>query len=140
MRRIPLRVYIIAYVVLIAVLSLMPGNDIPDVDLPDIDKLVHLLMYAGLGYLSASAFSTCPLKWRQVRFWLFIMGFTHLQASCVLFALNILVIVVAFTFQNVGILWLGLIEFAILLLFASILDLSVKRKKKAGEPINYCDV
>ena len=77
MRRIPLRVYIIAYVVLIAVLSLMPGNDIPDVDLPDVDKLVHLLMYAGLGYLSASAFSTCPLKWRQVRFWLFIMLFTY---------------------------------------------------------------
>ena len=77
---------------------------------------------------------------RHMHHLLLALGFTHLQASCVLFALNILVIVVAFTFQNVGILWLGLIEFAILLLFASILDLSVRRKKEAGEPINYCDV
>jgi len=77
MRRIPLRVFIIAYLILIAVLSLYPGNDLPEVDVPNIDKLVHFFMYAGLGYLSSLSFGKCPLRWRQIRFWLFVLIFAY---------------------------------------------------------------
>jgi UDP-N-acetylmuramyl pentapeptide phosphotransferase/UDP-N-acetylglucosamine-1-phosphate transferase len=77
---------------------------------------------------------------RHIHHLLLAMNLTHLQASCVLFVLNILVIAFAFAFQHLGILWLGFIELIVMIVFTSVLDLSVKRKKKAGEPINYCDV
>jgi len=42
------------YLVIIAVLSLLPSYDIPDIGLfPGADKVVHILMYLGLSFLAS---------------------------------------------------------------------------------------
>lgn len=45
------------YLAIVAVLSLMPSYDIPDITLfPGADKLVHICMYLGLSFLACWSF------------------------------------------------------------------------------------
>lgn len=67
------RIIIILYALLVAVFSLLPSRDLPAVHIPHIDLVVHYLMYAGFGYLSALAFGNCPVKWRRNRYWLLLI-------------------------------------------------------------------
>ena len=44
------------WLVVVAVLSLLPGDDIPRWDIPYLDKYVHVMMYAGISFLWGNVF------------------------------------------------------------------------------------
>jgi len=57
-------------------------------------------------------------------------GFTHLQATLYMSLFNIFIIAIAFAFDSLGILWLGLLLLALCLTFTWILISVVKRREK----------
>jgi len=54
--------------VFVAVLSFLPAKDFPTIPIIGIDKAVHFVLYATLGFLAALSFSSCPVRWRRYRF------------------------------------------------------------------------
>ena len=56
-RTLVLWIPVVAWMAVIFSLSSIPGKDIPDVKLPNFDKLVHITEYAILGILLIRAFS-----------------------------------------------------------------------------------
>lgn len=62
------KMLLIAYLLLITLLSLLPGSDLPKVKLfPHADKVVHLAMYAGFTFL---LFFNWPRYFAGWRWWL----------------------------------------------------------------------
>jgi len=57
----------------IALLSLLPSRDLPAIPIYGIDKVVHFIMYAVLGYLAALTFGSCPVRWHRNRYWILLI-------------------------------------------------------------------
>lgn len=53
----------IAWTLLIFILCLMPSKEIPEVDVPFIDKWTHLVLFGGFSFLWLCAHPVRGLKW-----------------------------------------------------------------------------
>ncbi|MCK5595358.1 VanZ family protein [bacterium] len=69
---------LILYLILIFFLSSLPGKEIPDVELPYFDKLLHLLEYAVLGFLLMRGLKNSELKFSNISFIIFTAIFSTL--------------------------------------------------------------
>ena len=70
------------WAVVIAILSLLPGNDLPKVRIPHIDKMVHFTIYLVFGALLMYGFAK-QYKGKALRFkpeWI-VIGFTALWGT-----------------------------------------------------------
>lgn len=62
----------VLWTTLILVACFLPGKDLPEVDVVDFDKLVHVALFSGCAFLWAVAFIRHSGKtWRKL-FWVFI--------------------------------------------------------------------
>ena len=69
---------IIFYLILMFFLSSLPGKEIPDVEVPYFDKLLHLLEYAVLGFLLMRGLKNSELKFSNISFIIFTAIFSTL--------------------------------------------------------------
>ena len=69
---------LILYLILIFFMSSLPGKEIPDVDIPYFDKLLHLMEYAVLGFLLMRGLKNSELKFSNISFIIFTAIFSTL--------------------------------------------------------------
>ena len=69
---------VILYLTIIFFLSSLPGKEIPDVELPYFDKILHLLEYAVLGFLLMRGLKNSELKFSNTSLIIFAVIFSVL--------------------------------------------------------------
>jgi len=60
------KIILLAYWVLCFTLTHISSANVPSVEIPHFDKLVHFLMYFGLAVLIQKAFPRLPFRWLSV--------------------------------------------------------------------------
>lgn len=70
-------IWLYAYALLITLLFMMPANWISLKLFTGADKLFHFLVYAAFSYLLLLALGSCPLRWRKLAPWVFVIVFAH---------------------------------------------------------------
>jgi len=66
-----------AYVLFLSALYLTPASAFPRTSLPGLDKLVHFSTYGIFSWLMLAALGRCPLRWRSLAPWVFVIAFAH---------------------------------------------------------------
>ena len=69
---------VILYLIIIFFISSLPGKEIPDVELPYFDKILHLLEYAVLGFLLIRGVKNSELKFSNTSLIIFAAIFSVL--------------------------------------------------------------
>jgi UDP-N-acetylmuramyl pentapeptide phosphotransferase/UDP-N-acetylglucosamine-1-phosphate transferase len=69
---------------------------------------------------------------RHIHHMMLLAGFTHLQASLIISAFNIFIIIVALLLDHIGILYLGLVLLIICMIFMGVLMYAIKKKSRVG--------
>ena len=67
---------LIFYLLLTLFLSFSLESGYPTISNPAANLSAHFILFAGLGYIAALSFGTCPVKWYKTRFWVFLVLFT----------------------------------------------------------------
>ncbi|MBE0646701.1 MAG: peptidoglycan bridge formation glycyltransferase FemA/FemB family protein [Bacteroidales bacterium] len=67
---------LISFLIFILFLSFSPESGYPTISNPVTTHTAHFILFAGLGYIAALTFGTCPVRWYKTRFWLFLVLFT----------------------------------------------------------------
>lgn len=65
------------YVLFLSALYLMPASALPKPSLPGLDKLVNFVTYGFFSWLMLAALGRCPLRWRSLAPWVFVIAFSH---------------------------------------------------------------
>ncbi len=66
-----------AYVLFLSALYLTPASAFPKTSLPGLDKMVHFVTYGIFSWLMLVALGRCPLRWRSLAPWVFVIAFAH---------------------------------------------------------------
>jgi hypothetical protein len=66
------------YLLLLTVYYLLPGGLLPWNHLKGISLLVHFSSYGLLTWLSLAALGSCPLRWRNLAPWIFVIALAHI--------------------------------------------------------------
>ena len=67
---------LIFYLLLTLFLSFSLESGYPTISIPITNLSAHFILFAGLGYIAALTFITCPVRWYKTRFWLLLILFT----------------------------------------------------------------
>lgn len=65
------------YLLLLTVLYLLPGGLFPRLHLKGIDLLVHFSSYGLFTWMALAALGSCPLRWRNLAPWVFVIALAH---------------------------------------------------------------
>ncbi len=65
------------YLLFVTVLLLIPSGHLPALPFNEADKAVHFGLYLGLSWLMLAALGSCPLRWRSLAPWVFVMVISH---------------------------------------------------------------
>jgi len=69
--------FAIIYLVLLTVIFLLPANYFPVIPIRYIDLCVHFISYGLFTWLALAALGSCPLRWRSIAPWVFLIAFAH---------------------------------------------------------------